>query len=409
MADLIRLAIIFVGIIIAVRLKVFVGYTLFAAGLLLAIMYQLPVSSIPTLYKDVLFSERFLSLYGIIILITFLGRLLKEIGYFERLVSASRQLVGGPRTAAAVLPALVGLMPMPGGALLSAPLVAEVLPKNKYSPEFLTVVNYWSRHVIEFCWPVYPGLILSAALTSQSVGRIALLQMPLTLIMIPIGIIFLVSKIKEKGDGSGHIIKPFIKIMSSVWPIILAIAVSAILDIELLWAVGISLILLFIIGRPRMAQLKAVGAEAFSPRLFILVFGIISFQSVLDITGAVSSIPKLTTVYGLPPAIIIFGLTFTTGLLTGMVNAFVGLSYPLLAGYLYKPDINLGNIFLTFLAGYLGMILSPTHFCLVLTAEYFKANLGKVYRIMILPLLVLFLAGLLLYIIGYPWNLFEGF
>jgi len=152
-----KLALVFIGIIIAIRLKLFVGYTLFVAGLILAFLYRIGIPDILIAFKTLLFSERFLSLYGIIILITFLGRLLKEIGYLNKLVSASRELIGGARTASALLPALVGLMPMPGGALLSAPLVDEVLPKNKYPPEFMTIVNYWSRHVVEFCWPVYPG------------------------------------------------------------------------------------------------------------------------------------------------------------------------------------------------------------------------------------------------------------
>ncbi len=401
-----KLALVFVGIVIAIRLKLFVGYTLFIAGLILAALYRMGIPDILSAAKELLVSDRFLSLYGIIILITFLGRLLKEIGYLNKLVLASKELIGGARTAAALLPALVGLMPMPGGALLSAPLVNEVLPKNKYPAEFMTIVNYWSRHVVEFCWPVYPGLILSASLISTSVGTISLLQMPLTLIMIPIGIIFFIRRIKEKGEGRGVIIKPFIKIMGAVWPIILAITISAIFSLDLLWSVLISLIALIILERPALSQFIPVAREAFAPRLLALVFGILSFQQMLELTGSVSSIPRLTIDLGFPPAVVIFALTFTVGLLTGMVSAFIGLSYPLLAGYLYKPDINLGNIFFAFLSGYLGMILSPTHFCLVLTNEYFKSNLGKVYRRLSIPILLLFLGGLILYLTGYPWRLF---
>jgi uncharacterized protein len=405
MSDLIKLALVFIGIIIAIRKKVFVGYTLFVAGLLLAILYKMPFPRILECFKDILFSNMFLTLYGVIIAITFLGRLLKEIGYFNRMVEASRDLVGGPRTAAAVLPALVGLMPMPGGALLSAPLVAEVLPKGKYAPEFLTALNYWSRHLVEFCWPVYPGLILTAGLTSLPLGKIALLQMPMTLVMIPLGIFFFIRKIEETGDGRGRIILPAKKILLSVWPIFLAILISAVFSLQLVWAVTISLIILIGLERPAFGKLKSVGKEAFSPRLFALVFGIIVFQQILEISGVVSSIPKLTLEYGLPPAVVIFALTFTTGLLTGMVTAFIGLSYPLLAGYLYQPDINLSNIFLTFLSGYLGMMLAPTHFCLVLTNDYYCSNLGKVYRLLIIPLSILFLFGLLVYLLGYPWHL----
>jgi len=402
-----KLALVFVGIVVAIRLKLFVGYTLFVAGLVLALLYGMTIGQILSACKELLFAERFLSLYAIIILITFLGRLLKEIGYLDRLVAASWELAGGPRTASALLPALVGLMPMPGGALLSAPLVSEVLPKNKYTPEFMTVVNYWSRHVVEFCWPVYPGLILSASLISVSVGRISLLQMPMTLIMIPIGIIFFIRHIKETGENNGHTYKPFIRILGAIWPIILAIAVAAVFSIDLLWAVLISLIILIIWERPPFSKFIPVGKEAFAPRLLALVYGILSFQQMLELTGAVGSIPRLTVDLGFPPAVVIFALTFIVGLLTGMVTAFIGLAYPLLAGYLYQPDINFSNIFIAFISGYLGMILSPTHFCLVLTNEYFRANLGKVYRQMAIPVLLLFLCGIALYSTGYPWGLFK--
>jgi hypothetical protein len=67
--------------------------------------------------------------------------------------------------------------------------------------------------------------------------------------------------------------------------------------------------------------------------------------------------------------------------------------------------LNLGNIFIAFLAGYVGMILSPTHFCLILSSEYFRAGLGSVYRLLMIPIIILFLVGFLLYILGYPWRI----
>jgi integral membrane protein (TIGR00529 family) len=403
----IKLALVFIGIVIAIRLKFFVGYTLYVAGLALAVLYKMGFMDILLANKNLLFSERFLSLYIIIVLITFLGRLLKEIGYLNRLVEASREMVGGARTAAALLPALVGLMPMPGGAMLSAPLVAEVLPKGKYSPEFMTIVNYWSRHIIEFCWPIYPGLILSAALASLNVGQIALLQMPLTLIMIPVGLMFFIRQIKEKGEGKGDILRPAIKILSAIWPILLSIFIPALFSIELLWGVVISLIILIIIERPNIKRVIPVCREACSPKLLALVFGILFFQQILEITGSVGSIPRLTLDMGFPPIVVIFALTFTVGLLTGMVTAFIGLSYPLLSGYLFQPEPNLANIYFAYLSGYMGMILSPTHFCLVLTNEYFGSNLGKVYRQLAIPLGVFFIGGVLLYLLGYPWQIFN--
>ena len=82
--------------------------------------------------------------------------------------------------------------------------------------------------------------------------------------------------------------------------------------------------------------------------------------------------------------------------------AFVGLGYSLLAGYLYQPEIVPSFIFLAYLSGFLGIILSPTHLCLVLTNEYFGSNLLRVYRKMVLPLAILFVLGLLLYFSPWP-------
>jgi integral membrane protein (TIGR00529 family) len=406
MAEFFKLVIVFLLIVIGIRKKIFVGYILFGAGLLTAVLYGLEIERLLSGYKDTIISENFLSLYAIIILVTFLGRILKEIGYLDRLVQASEHLVGGNRAAAGVLPALVGLMPMPGGALLSAPLVERILADSKYPPEFKTAVNYWSRHVMEFCWPVYPGLILSAALTSVSIGTISLLQLPMTLIMIPTGIFFLIRKININNRGGGRILGPFLKILAAIWPILLAISVSLVFSIKLLYAIAISLVLLMAKEKPSWPEIRTAGRGALSPRLLILVFGVLSFQRVLEMTGAVGSIPGLAAELGLPGELAIFTVSFSAGLLTGILFALVGLAYPLLAGYLYQPDVNLANIFLAFISGYIGMILSPTHFCLILTNEYFRSTLGMVYRLLALPLLTLFLAGFLLYLLGYPWSIF---
>lgn len=407
MDGFIKLAIVFVGIVIALKKKIFVGYVLFVAGLLTAILFGINFSGIINGYKDVLLSVRFLNLLGIIVLITFLGRLLRDIGSLDRLVTATKDLIGGARVASALMPLLVGMMPMPGGALMSAPLIGKVLSEEKYSREFATVVNYWSRHIIEFAWPIYPGVILAAGLASIPVGKISLLMMPMPLVMLLIGFLFFIRKISNDNDNRGLLIRPIIGILQTVWPILLAIAVYAIFSISLFISVGIALILLIIIERPSLQVTKEVAKEALSPRLFALVFGIISFQQMLEITDAINSITALSTELGLPPIAIIIAVAFTAGILTGMLAALIGLSFTILAGYLYQPELNLSNIFIAFLAGYVGMILSPTHFCLILTNEYFRANLGSVYRLLAIPIIILFLVGFLLFILGYPWQILD--
>jgi len=62
-----------------------------------------------------------------------------------------------------VLPAVIGLLPVAGGALMSAPMVESEAEKVQLDSSLKAYVNIWFRHTI---FPVYPMaqiLILASA------------------------------------------------------------------------------------------------------------------------------------------------------------------------------------------------------------------------------------------------------
>jgi hypothetical protein len=44
-------------------------------------------------------------------------------------------------------------------------------------------------------------------------------------------------------------------------------------------------------------------------------------------------------------------------------------------------------------------MISPMHLCLVVTKNYFKADMGKIYKMLILPLIIITLSALVLVIV----------
>jgi hypothetical protein len=54
---------------------------------------------------------------------------------------------------------------------------------------------------------------------------------------------------------------------------------------------------------------------------------------------------------------------------------------------------------LAFTGSFTGMMISPMHLCLVVTQNYFKADMGKIYKMLILPLIIIALSSLVLVII----------
>jgi integral membrane protein (TIGR00529 family) len=399
--EAVKLIAVLAVIMLALRKKFSVGITLFGAGVITALLYQVDLLSLLKGYRDLLTSKRFISLTSVIILITSLGQLLKELHFLDKLSEVCKGLYGGNKTATAILPPLVGLMPMPGGALLSAPLVDNVLKDGKYAPEFKTASNYWFRHIVEFSWPVYPGLILTEAITGLPIGSVALMQLPLSILMAAIGLIFFIRKVDNHQTEKPRVWKPLVGIFSTIWPIVFAIAIYGIFKIELAWAVLFSLLVLVGITRPPKTSLLIALKKGLSYKLVLLVFGTLSFQTALELSDAIGSIPKLSMQLNLPSEIVIFLVCFAVGALTGMVSAFVALGYSLLAGFLYQPVIVPSHILLAYLSGYLGMMLSPTHLCLILSNEYFQSDLLKVYRELAVPFSILALLGLLLYFS--PW------
>jgi hypothetical protein len=108
---------------------------------------------------------------------------------------------------------------------------------------------------------------------------------------------------------------------------------------------------------------------------------------------------------GIPKAAVAGIVPLTVGLLTGVTTAFVGVSYPILLPFLIPDQVNWGLVMLVYACGLMGVMLSPVHFCLILTKDYFKADLLKVYKMILPPALLLILFAFFLVILGYPWAL----
>ena len=91
---------------------------------------------------------------------------------------------------------------------------------------------------------------------------------------------------------------------------------------------------------------------------------------------------------------ILFVIPFLLGLLTGITAGFVGVSFPIVLPLITKngsPNISMAMF--AYLAGLSGMMLSPMHLCLALTAEYFKVDLSKLYKKLFLNVFALIIFG----------------
>ena len=128
----------FAGILLLSRFKMPLGIALIAGGVALDAWAN---PSAPAVAHDLL---RALSLPDVWLLLV-VTALLLEFGRFlgadanaQAILVAARQWGGrhGRAMSLMIMPAAIGLVPMPGGALVSAPLVDRAVPEEDWSSEW---------------------------------------------------------------------------------------------------------------------------------------------------------------------------------------------------------------------------------------------------------------------------------
>lgn len=97
------------------------------------------------------------------------------LGYLMR--SRREEIAGGlsavgPRFAAFSIPTVIGLLPMPGGAYISAVVADPLYNRMGMRPEDKTFLNYWMRHIWISVWPLFQGVLLTSAVLGISISSV---------------------------------------------------------------------------------------------------------------------------------------------------------------------------------------------------------------------------------------------
>ena len=177
-------------------------------------------------------------------------------------------------------------------------------------------------------------------------------------------------------------------------PIVLTLVLVVFLRVNPLVAMGGITIALYALHRYSPSRIAASLRESVSVKALFLVLGIMVFQETLSVTGALGGVSHFFANSGLPPLLILAALPFLAGLMTGLTIAYVGITFPILMPLMGDGTPSMALLALAFGSGFAGVMLSPVHLCLVLTREYFNADLAKVYHRLWLPSALVFAVAL---------------
>jgi integral membrane protein (TIGR00529 family) len=365
---------------------------LFCGAIVLGI-FTLPIITIleRVLYTVTDLSIIFLGLaMGVIPMI---GGVMKESGQMDDLVNNMRI---GKKGLMALSPAIMGLLPMPGGALLSAPILEK--GGVGVSDDLKVAINDWFRHLFVMIYPLSSALIASAKISNLSVYTAMLYLMPTFFLALILGYIFYIRRVHGRMDYS----TPFSlkNLLIPLGVILIAPLIDFLLkrfvnlpivEIATLLGVSAALFLSCVISEKRL-NLWSI-AKKMKPWNFTLI--ILAMFAFLHIFQA-SNIADLIADIPLPPTTLCVVAGFILGLATGRVLLPASIILPVHLTAAAITPVIFGLIYTSIFFGY---VISPVHPCVAVTLEYFKVPLRRFLALLIIPTLIVFSITLILAIV----------
>ena len=394
MPDLLKISVVFLLILLLLRKKFNIGLVMLAASVALFFLYRMALPSIIKTCERAVLNEVTVKLIFSLSFIRMLEQILREHDVLSRMMATVKALFKNRKAVTISMPLLIGLMPSIGGAYFSAPMVAETTRDVTMSPEEKGFINYWFRHPWEYILPLYPGILLAAAVSKTELHALITANITYAFIMVVTGFLFamrgLRGAIKTEAAFPKHGLWSFA-------PIFAVLLLVSFVHIELHYALIAVVLFLFVFYRYALKSVFSSLKHGFSIDVIILIFGVMVFKEAMENSGAVGNLSHFFVQEGIPTLPILFLLPFITGMLTGITVGFVGSTFPLIMNIAGNTSVS--AISFAFAAGFLGVLLSPLHICLILTREYFKADIWGIYKLMLPGCIIIFIAAIVQYLL----------
>ena len=419
MLNLIGVILAFIIILILIRKKVNFGLSLFVGSLIVGVFslevitpIDIPKAMIEASFysfeKQQIMTET-LELALLMTLIFVLAKSMQETGAITKLIDSLRTFFSKGGTLG-VIPAVYGLMPVPGGALFSAPLIDKEGDKYKLQKDQKNFLNIWFRHV---WFPIYPIsaamiLICSIKFSGVPIQMLILADLPAFIGVVLIGFIFLKRFTGKTPHTTVTVVKDYrglVYILPPIVPLLFYPLKLVGLSETRCFLIGVSLSLLllyFLIHLDRTTYITIIK-KSFTWNLALAIFGIMILREMMKISQMHLLITETMQSLAFPALLIVILIPLLLGTLTGYNLGAVALSYPLVDPFFAFTGVHIiGLTSLIFMSSLIGYLISPIHLCNVLSSEYLKTDTTRMYKMFIPAAVTLLLIQTLFVIVVFP-------
>ena len=371
-------------IMVLLRRHVPIGPAILAAGFFIWATTAPQLHYLPDALYTTLTSARTYDLILALYFVMCLEIELRTGGVLDGMVRALHHLLRSPKLTLAIMPAFLGLLPSLGGARFSAPIVEGAAKNLGLTAEHKANINFWFRHIFEFSSPIIPGMLMACSIANIPFSQLLRHLAWVTPLFFAIGWFVLMRPLKlpaESKDGGGFAEhkQDYIHLLLALAPV----AVNFILIVSFNFSAAaamalVAVTLIFVLRfSNHVINIKQVFTGACDLKMLMSILCIFYFIQILTDTKVLYAIVSEFQKSPLPQPVIVAAVSFIIGVLTGMSQGHVAIVMPIIAA-MAPGDLTLAGIAMVF--GVAGQMLTPTHMCLIVTLDYFKADYFKCLR-----------------------------
>lgn len=312
-----------------------------------------------------------------------LGNLLKKYRILQKIVDLLLGIISNKKLIMMIIPSMIGILSVPGGAVLSAPFINNIGENLDIIPARRAAINLIYRHIAMLLFPFTTTLMfIKAAIPELNIYKVIGFGIPFV-----IGIIILGYMLFMRGKGNGEKLekeisfKNIVELIVMTSPIYISVIINVITGLPFFISmVGSVIIVYFLSDKKDFFQniIKSINYDTIILVMAILILKdiILQMDNMLELINNL-----LMRSQGEIKIMLIFTIvSFFFGYITGYPTSSLAVTLPLLS--MMELGNNALHIYTFFLlaVSFIGYFYSPLHLCQALTLNEMKVTTSELYR-----------------------------
>ena len=372
-----NLALVFAVIIILLTIKRPLWQATLGGLLAIVLLWRMPLAAVLEQTGRVFSLWGNLSVILALYIITYLQRMLEARSQIKLAQQDLNGIFHNRRINAAGAAMFIGLLPSAGAMILCGDIVKDAT-EGYLEPKEQAYVTSWIRHIPESTLPTYSGVLLMANISGLPMGKFIIGMIVPVIVLFVLGYYPYMRRVpKDPGTPrSDNRLRDMKNLFCHLWTLLVMIALILVLKMNVVTAGVLVIVVALFVYRFKGADMLHMLKSAFEVKLLLNTTLVLVLKEFLAWTGVLQELPGLMA--GLPiPSYLIFALIFFLGGIISGAGGVVAMAAPLAFAAL-EGTVPLMILFMCMSHG--ASLISPTHVCLVVAADYFKVSMGELIR-----------------------------